>query len=139
MRHALACGRALEGNHMSNVNKLIVVGNLGADPELKYIDNGQAVAKFSVATSEHWKTAQGEEREHTEWHRVTVWGKAAEACAKFLGKGRQVYVEGRVRSHKWTDKEGKERWSTELIAEDVKFLGGAPRAAAEAEAEAEAA
>ena len=106
------------------VNKVILVGNLGKDPQTRSTPNGQEVATLTVATSEKFKDKAGEMQERTEWHTVVVWGKQAESCGKYLTKGRQVYVEGRLATRKWTDKEGAERYTTEVVAETVKFLGG---------------
>lgn len=106
------------------VNKVILVGNLGKDPATRSTPNGQEVATLTVATSEKFKGKDGEMQERTEWHTVVVWGKQAESCSKYLTKGRQVYVEGRLATRKWTDKEGAERYTTEVVAESVKFLGG---------------
>lgn len=103
------------------INKVIIVGNLGQDPELRYTAAGDPVANMSVAT-----TFKTKENEYTEWHRVTVWGQAAEACGKYLTKGRQVYVEGRLQTRKYEDKEGVTRYTTEIVANEVKFLGGNP-------------
>jgi len=108
---------------MASVNKAIIVGNLGADPELRHTPNGQAVCELRIATSSSW-TKNGEKHEQTEWHRVVVWGKQAEATAKYLSKGRQVYVEGRIQTRSWDDKDGTKRYMTEIIASDVQFLGG---------------
>ena len=105
------------------VNKAILIGNLGADPEIRQANSGTSVGNLRIATSERVK--RGEEWvEETEWHRVTVFGRTAENCGKFLSKGRRVYVEGRIQTRKWTDKEGQDRYTTEIIARDVKFLGG---------------
>jgi len=109
---------------MSGVNKVIIVGRLGADPELKNVGNGQNVARLSVATSENWLSKDGQKQERTEWHRVVVWGRQAENCAKHLSKGRQVYVEGRLQTRSWEDPQGNKRYSTEIVANTVQFLGG---------------
>ena len=109
---------------MGSVNKVILVGNLGADPELKYTPSNRAVCNLSVATNEVWKDKSGQKQEKTEWHRVNVWGEQAENCSKFLTKGRMVYVEGRLQTRSWDDKEGKKRYSTEVVADRVVFLGG---------------
>ena len=110
---------------MGNVNKVILVGNLGADPELKRTPNTQRpYCHLRLATEREFKDNQGENRTVTEWHRVTVWGEQAEHCSKYLGKGRSVYVEGRLQTRSWDDKEGKKRYSTEVVASDVRFLGG---------------
>ena len=109
---------------MSGVNKAIIVGNLGKDPEVRYTEGGQAVANFTVATSEKWTDKEGKPQEKTEWHRIVAWGKLAEICGKYLAKGRQCYVEGQLQTRKWTDKDGHERYTTEIKARDVTFLGG---------------
>jgi single-strand DNA-binding protein len=112
---------------MTSVNKVILVGRLGQDPELKYTPNGQAVCNLSVATSEVWNDKNGQRQEKTEWHRVIVWGKPAENCAKYLGKGRLVYLEGRNETRSWEDKNsGEKRYATEVIANMVQFLDKAP-------------
>ncbi len=109
----------------SSVNKAIVVGNLGRDPEVRHTSGGQAVANFSVATSEQWTDkANGEKKEKTEWHRIVVWGKVAELCGQFLAKGRKVYVEGRLQSREWTNKDGVKMNTTEIVANQVVFLSG---------------
>ena len=109
---------------MAGVNKVIVVGNLGADPELKHTQGGTAVCRLSVATTRTWNNSQtNEKQQETEWHRITVWGKSAENCEKYLSKGRQVYVEGRLRTSSY-EKDGQKHWSTEIVAEQVQFLGG---------------
>ncbi|MGE3974497.1 MAG: single-stranded DNA-binding protein [Bdellovibrionales bacterium] len=108
---------------MAGVNKVIVVGNLGADPELKYTANGQAVARFNIATSESWTDKNGQKQERTEWHRIVAWGKLGEICGKHLAKGRQAYVEGRLQTRQWEDKDGQKRYTTEVIAGTVQFLG----------------
>ena len=110
---------------MAGVNKVILVGNLGRDPELRYTKNGQAVANFSVATSESWNSRDGSGREErTEWHRVVAWAKTAELCAQYLSKGRTVYVEGSLRTREWEDREGNKRQTTEVHAQTVQFIGG---------------
>lgn len=106
---------------MSSVNKVILVGNLGRDPETKTFDSGNSVTNLSVATTRKY-TKDGEPKEETEWHRVNVWGKSGEACARFLTKGRQVYVEGRLQTRSY-EKDGEKRYSTEIIADTVQFLG----------------
>ncbi len=109
---------------MSGVNKVIVVGRLGTDPEVKTVTGGNSVARLSIATSENWTDKQGQKQERTEWHRVVVWGKLAELCGKFLSKGRQVYVEGRLQTRSWEDQQGQKRYATEIVANTVQFLGG---------------
>jgi single-strand DNA-binding protein len=105
------------------VNKVILVGNLGADPDMRYTPSGQGVCELRIATSESWNDKNGQRQERTEWHRVVVWGKRAEVCSKYLSKGRQVYVEGRIQTRTYDDKEGNKRYITEVIAQRVQFLG----------------
>jgi single-strand DNA-binding protein len=112
---------------MSGVNKAILIGNLGAPPELRYTPGGQAVANFRIATNEKWTDKSGQAQERTEWHRIVVWGKRAEVCSKYLSKGRQVYVEGRIQTRTYDDKDGNKKYITEVIAADVQFLGGGGR------------
>ena len=109
---------------MAGVNKVILVGNLGRDPELRYTQNGQAVANFTLATSESWTDKSGEKAERTEWHRIVTWGKLAEMCAQYLSKGRTVYIEGRLQTRDWEDRDGNKRQTTEINAGTVQFLGG---------------
>jgi single-strand DNA-binding protein len=108
------------------VNKVILVGNLGRDPEVRYTSGGQAVATLRIATSRSWTDKQsGQRKEETEWHDVEVWGKQAEQCGEYLAKGRQVYVEGRLKTDKWQDKQsGQDRYKVKIVAEGVRFLGG---------------
>ena len=109
---------------MASVNKVILVGNLGADPETRYMTNGDAVCNIRLATTESWKDKNsGEKREVTEWHRVVFYRKLAEIAAQYLRKGSQVYLEGRIRTRKWTDKEGQERYTTEIEATEMQMLG----------------
>ena len=109
---------------MASVNKVILVGNLGADPENRYMTNGDAVCNIRLATTESWKDkASGEKREMTEWHRVVFYRKLAEIAAQYLKKGSQVYLEGRIRTRKWTDKDGQERYTTEIEATEMQMLG----------------
>ncbi len=108
---------------MSGVNKVIIVGRLGADPEVKAISAGTTVTRLNIATSEAWTGKDGQKQERTEWHRVTVWGKLAEICGKHLSKGRQVYVEGRLQTRSWEDPQGQKRYATEIVANTVQFLG----------------
>jgi single-strand DNA-binding protein len=107
-----------------SVNKVILVGRLGADPEVKAIGSGSTVARLNLATSESW-VKDGQKQERTEWHRVTVWGKLAEICGKHLSKGRQVYVEGKLQTRQWEDQQGQKRYTTEIVASTVQFLGSA--------------
>ncbi len=106
------------------VNKVILIGNLGRDPEVRYSASGAPVTKLSLATTENFKTAEGNWEERTEWHRVVVFGKRAEQCGTYLSKGRQVYVEGRLRTNQWDDAQGVKHYTTEVVAFDVQFLGG---------------
>jgi single-strand DNA-binding protein len=106
------------------VNKVILVGHLGRDPELRYTPNGQPVASFSIATTERWNDREGAKQERTEWHRIVVWGRAAEFCGNYLTKGRLVYIEGRLQTREWEDKEGDKRRTTEVVATNVQALGG---------------
>ena len=107
------------------VNKVIIVGNLGKDPETRYMPSGSAVTNLTLATSESWKDKQtGENQERTEWHKVAMFGKLAEIAAEYLRKGSQVYIEGKLRTRKWQDKEGKDRWTTEIVADEMNMLGG---------------
>lgn len=112
------------------VNKAILIGNLGADPEVRFTPGGQAVANFRIATSESWTDKNGQKQERVEWHRIVVWGKLAELCGEYLKKGRQCYVEGRLQTREWTDKEGKKNYTTEVVANQVVFLGGRGEAGA---------
>jgi single-strand DNA-binding protein len=109
---------------MASVNKVILVGNLGRDPELRYTQGGQAVANFTLATNEKWSDKQGNAQERTEWHRIVVWGKQGENCAQYLQKGRSCYIEGRLQTREWEDKDGNKRTTTEINAQTVQFLGG---------------
>jgi single-strand DNA-binding protein len=106
------------------INKVILVGNLGKDPETRYMPNGKAVTNFSIATSESWKDKQtGEQREQTEWHNIVMYDRLAEIAAEYLRKGSQVYVEGKLRTRKWQDKEGRDRYTTEINANEMQMLG----------------
>lgn len=109
---------------MASVNKVILIGNLGRDPEVKYTPSGTAVANFSVATSDSYMDKDGNKQEKTEWINAVVWGKQAELCGQYLSKGRQVYIEGRLQTRSYDDKEGNKRYVTEVVAQRVQFLGG---------------
>ena len=109
---------------MSSVNKAIIIGRVGQDPEMRYLPNGDAVANLSIATSEKYKDKQGNQQESTEWHRVSFFGKTAEVCAKYLKKGSLVFVEGSIRTRKWQDKEGNDRYTTEIRGDRMQMLGG---------------
>lgn len=112
---------------MSSVNKIIIIGNLGADPESRFYPSGDAICNIRVATTETWKDKQtGERKEATEWHRISFYGKLAEIAGQYLRKGSQVYIEGSLRTRKWTDKDGQEKYSTEIRADEMKMLGGKP-------------
>jgi single-strand DNA-binding protein len=112
------------GDKMASVNKVIIVGNVGRDPETRYMPSGDAVTNISVATSDRYKDKQtGEMKENTEWHRIAFFGKLAEIAGQYLKKGSQVYVEGRLRTRKWTDQSGQEKYSTEIIADSMQMLG----------------
>ncbi len=107
------------------INKVIVVGNLGNDPDTRYMPSGGAVTNLSVATSEQWKDKQtGEQKERTEWHKVAMFGRLAEIAAEYLRKGSQVYIEGKLRTRKWQDRDGNDRYTTEIIADEMQMLGG---------------
>lgn len=106
-----------------SVNKVILIGRLGQNPELRYTPAGAAVANFSIATSETWNDKSGQKQEKTEWHRIVVWGKIAETCNQYLAKGRQVYIEGRLQTRQWQDKDGQTKYTTEVQANSVQFLG----------------
>ena len=107
-----------------SVNKAILVGNLGADPELRNTEGGTPVCNLSIATNRKWKDKEGNTKEKVEWHRIVVWGKQAESCGEYLSKGSLVYIEGRIETRKWQDKDGNDKYTTEITAENVRFLGG---------------
>ena len=107
------------------INKVIIVGNLGGDPETRYMPSGSAVTNITVATNESWKDKQtGEQKDRTEWHKVAMFNRLAEVAAEYLRKGSQVYIEGKLRTRKWQDKSGQDRWTTEIIADEMQMLGG---------------
>ncbi|MDF1566334.1 MAG: single-stranded DNA-binding protein [Deltaproteobacteria bacterium] len=105
-----------------SVNKAIIIGNLGKDPEVRYTTGGSAVCNFTVATNEQWKDKGGQKQERTEWHRIVTWGRTAELCGEYLSKGRTVYVEGRIQTRDWQDRDGNKRYTTEIVAQTVQFL-----------------
>jgi single-strand DNA-binding protein len=111
---------------MASINKVILIGNLGADPETRYTASNDAVTNIRIATTETWKDKSGEKQERTEWHNVVFFGKLAEIAGEYLKKGRQVYVEGSLRTRKWQDKSGQDRYTTEVVASDMKMLGSRP-------------
>jgi single-strand DNA-binding protein len=116
---------AIQERAMASVNKVIIIGNLGRDPEVRYTPNGSAVCNVSVATTRTWKNKEsGDKNEETEWHRVVFYDRLAEIAGEYLKKGRSVYVEGRLKTRKWQDKDGVEKFTTEIIAEEMKMLGG---------------
>ncbi len=109
---------------MAGINKVILIGRLGSDPEVRYTPSGVAVANFNIATSEEWKDKDsGEKRERTEWHRIVAWRRLGEICGEYLSKGKQVYVEGRLQTRDWEDRDGNKRYTSEIVATDVQFLG----------------
>ena len=109
---------------MAGINKVILIGRLGSDPEVRYTPSGVAVANFNIATSEEWKDKDsGEKKERTEWHRIVAWRRLGEICGEYLSKGKQVYVEGRLQTRDWEDRDGNKRYTTEIVATDVQFLG----------------
>ncbi|HEX4857743.1 MAG TPA: single-stranded DNA-binding protein [Usitatibacteraceae bacterium] len=108
---------------MASVNKVILIGNLGRDPETRYMPDGGAITNISVATTSQWKDKNGEKQEATEWHRVAFFGRLAEIAGEYLKKGSQVYVEGRIRTRKWQDKDGQDKYTTEIVGEEMKMLG----------------
>lgn len=109
---------------MSSVNKAIILGNVGKDPEIRYSADGKAIANFSVATSSSWKDKTGAKQEQTEWHRISAFGKLAEIIGEYIKKGSQIYIEGRIQTRKWQDKDGVEKYTTEIIADQMTMLGG---------------
>jgi single-strand DNA-binding protein len=108
---------------MASVNKVILIGNLGRDPEVRYTPSGTAVANFSIATTETWTNRDGEKQSHTEWHRIVAWRRLGEICGEYLSKGKQVYIEGRIRTKEWEDQEGNKRKTTEIEALNMQMLG----------------
>jgi len=113
---------------MRGVNKIILIGNLGRDPEVRYTPSGVAVANFSIATSEEWKDkGSGEKQERTEWHRIVAWRRLAEICGDYLKKGSQVYIEGKLQTRKWQDRDGNDRWTTEVYVISMQMLGKSNR------------
>ena len=119
---------------MAGVNKAILVGRLGKDPEIKYTPSGTAIANFTMATSENYKDKDGQKQERTEWHRIVAFGKLAEICGEYLAKGKQVYVEGRIQTRSWDDKDGNKKYMTEIVANIMQMLGKADESASGASA-----
>lgn len=122
---------------MSSVNKVILVGNLGKDPEVRYTQEGAPVASFSLATSEKWKDKSGNAQESTEWHNITAWNKLADVCKQYLSKGSKVYIEGRIKTQTWNDREGNPRKTTNIVVTNLVMLGGAKKDAEPTQAEQE--
>jgi len=125
VRSAGRPARESEAQIMSGVNKVILVGHLGNDPEIRYTQGGIPVGNFRLATTERWTNKNGERGERTEWHRIVVWGKLAEICSEYLKKGKQVYVEGRIQTRQWQDKDGNNRYTTEINCQNLVMLGKA--------------
>lgn len=109
---------------MASVNRVILIGNMGREPEVRYMPSGEAIANISLATTESWKDKSGEKQEKVEWHRVSFFGKLAEIVGQYLKKGSQVYIEGRIQTRKWQDKSGNDKYTTEIIADRMQMLGG---------------
>ena len=109
---------------MASVNKVILVGNLGKDPEVRFTKGGQAVANFSIATSEKWTGKDGNKEERTEWHNIVAWGKLGEICGEYLSKGKQIYIEGKLQTQNWEDNDGNMRYKTEIVASNMTMLSG---------------
>ena len=124
---------------MASVNKVILVGNLGADPDVRYMPNGDAVCSFSIATSEQWTDKQsGEKKESTEWHNIVAFRKLAEICSQYLAKGSSIYIEGRIKTEKWQDRQGNDRYTTKIYADNMKMLGSRPSGGGESRSQGEA-
>jgi single-strand DNA-binding protein len=120
---------------MASVNKVILIGNLGSDPELRYTPSGKAVATLKLATNEQWTGKDGEKGERTEWHKVVAWARLGEICGEYLHKGSQVYIEGRLQTRSWEDKEGNKRFTTEIVAQTMQMLGSPGKGRATAAAD----
>lgn len=108
---------------MASINKVILIGNLGADPEVRYTPSGRAVANFRIATTEQWNSKDGGKEERTEWHRIVAWGRLGEICGEYLHKGKQVYIEGKLQTRSWEDRDGNKRFTTEVLAQTMQMLG----------------
>ncbi len=109
---------------MASINKVILIGNLGRDPEIRYTASGTAVANFTIATTDNWTNKDGTKEARTEWHRIVAWGRLGEICGEYLSKGKSVYIEGRIQTREWEDKEGNKRQTTEIVAYQMQMLGG---------------
>ena len=120
---------------MASVNKVILVGNLGSDPEVRYTPSGRAVANFSLATTEKFTNKEGEKEERTEWHKIVAWARLGEICGEYLTKGSQVYIEGRIQTRSWEDRDGNKRYTTEIVAQAMQMLGGSKKGGVVASAE----
>ena len=120
---------------MSSLNKVMLIGRLGADPEVRYTTSGGQVTSFTLATNEYWTGPDGKREERTEWHRIVAFGKLAETCGKYLNKGKQVYLGGKIRTRSWEDREGVKRYTTEIVAQEMKMLGISPQEERVAEVE----
>lgn len=118
---------------MASLNKVLLIGNLGRDPELRYMPNGEAVCNFSIATTESWKAKDGSKQDKTEWHNIVMYRKLAEVAGEYLKKGSSVYLEGKLQTRKWQDKSGQDRYTTEILADEMKMLGGRGSAGADAQ------
>jgi single-strand DNA-binding protein len=112
---------------MASVNKVILVGNLGSDPEVRYTPSGRAVANFSLATTERFTNKEGEKEERTEWHKIVAWARLGEICGEYLTKGSQIYIEGRLQTRNWEDRDGNKRYTTEIVAQAMQMLGGSKK------------
>jgi single-strand DNA-binding protein len=112
---------------MASVNKVILVGNLGSDPEVRYTPSGRAVANFSLATTERFTNKEGEKEERTEWHKIVAWARLGEICGEYLTKGSKVYIEGRLQTRNWEDRDGNKRYTTEIVAQAMQMLGGSKK------------
>lgn len=111
---------------MASINKVTLIGNLGKDPEMRYMPSGEAIANLTLATTDVWKDKAGAKQEKTEWHRISMFGRIAEVAGEYLKKGSSVYIEGRLQTRKWQDKDGQDRYTTEIVANEMKMLGGRP-------------
>ena len=114
---------------MASINKAILIGNLGSDPEVRYTPSGSSVANFTLATNEQWTDKNGEKQERTEWHRIVAWGRLGEICGEYLRKGSPIYIEGRIQTRSWEDRDGNKRYTTEIVAQSMQMLGSASREA----------
>jgi single-strand DNA-binding protein len=123
VKDLLVAGK-IRGADMASLNKVMLIGNLGKDPEVRYTTSGTAVASFSLATSERFKNKSGDWEDRTEWHNITLWGRLAEIAGEYLAKGKTVYIEGRLQTRKWQDRDGRDRYTTEIVGDKMQMLGG---------------